>query len=147
MKYTFTVDGSVDYETGILGIGIVVQVTDRPRKRGPVQKYISEGIAPGFCEQIAILRALEIAVMYGASDIKIRSDYNSLRRLLKNAHETGSKVHPDKKVCLAILELASTFNSVKFTYVPKRKNQSAHNLARHATKSTIPSERTDLSWI
>ena len=63
-RYTFTVDFSYDYSRHVPGIGIVVQRSERPKRRGQMIAEYAEAYAdipsgPG--ESLAILPALEIA--------------------------------------------------------------------------------------
>lgn len=146
-RYTLTVDGSFDSHTGFVGIGIVVQVSDKPRKRGAVLSQLWEtyvGIPPGMSEELAILRALEIASAYGADWVKVRSDYNYLRRSIKESHVNSLMSDSNTVLRSAILALAKTFGTVKFAYVQRRKNGVAHNLSRIGAKSSSPQKREDL---
>jgi len=136
--HTFTVDASRNHQRGTTGIGLVVQ--GRPLKngrpdsrRGPIIDQLSErhlGISPSADEAFAILRALEIAHERGYSRVRVRSDYNHERKQLRQRYrEQGSATDP---VRVRILELARRLAWVDFGYVPRRKNQLAHSLARSA---------------
>lgn len=138
-RHTLTVDGSADLGRRVVGVGIVLQATDRPHRRGPVVSTVSEafsGVALGQAEEVAILRALQVAALAKATVVTIRSDYNCLRRHLKEAHRSG--LVPESPLRRAILDLARYFVSVTFAYVPRRKNIDAHRLARHAASQLAP---------
>lgn len=140
------VDASYDQETGRTGIGIVVHETDRPRRNGILLDQISEcytGIPPGFGEMLAVYRALEIGVERGFTVVKIRSDYNRMRKALKECYKQGKG---DGRTDLqgSILRLANRYDSVHFGYKPRRKNQAPHNLAREAIIEKTPVHRADL---
>lgn len=131
--HTLTVDASHVERLGVTGIGIVVQERGSGRRRGPVVDQISElhpGVSASVCEAFAILRALEIALDRGYSRVKVRSDYNGLRRQLRERHRSGMPA--TSFICIEILALAKRFTWVDFGYVARRKNQLAHRLARAA---------------
>ena len=131
--WTFTVDASVDLRTNSIGIGILIQVSESSKasRRGQVVDSLSErhvyarGILP---EALAILRALELAAERGYRCIRVRSDDNPLRRSLKKAFR-GER-DPGAGMRTQIHELAQNFERVEFSWVPRRKNQRAHRLAR-----------------
>ena len=140
MKHTLTVDASYDKTAGIVGIGMIIQATDKPKKRGQILSEHCEAYqnVPSSCmEKFAILRALEIASEMNYQHVKVRSDYNSMRTKLKkdNMQCVG---HKRADLHGAILRLASQFADVKFAYVPRRKNQIAHSLARKAIREVAP---------
>lgn len=132
LRHTITVDFSGDYQRQVLGIGIVIQESVRPGRRGPIIEELTEafrGIPFREGEKYAVLRALEVARERGFRDLKLRSDYNSMRRKLKSkAKQFDAGTGLDGR----ILELAKEFARVHFGYVPRRKNQRAHLLARRA---------------
>ena len=86
MKHTFTVDASYNRPANTVGIGILVQATDKPRKRGRILSQHCEayqGVSASCMEEFAILRALEIASELECQCVKVRSDCNSVRTRLK----------------------------------------------------------------
>ena len=135
-EHTLTVDASVDAGGHLVGIGIVVQERSGSGGRGPIVERISEshqGIDVATAEEFAVLRALEFARERGFSRLKIRSDHNQMRRSLREAHRTNrAPVGPGLR--RRILELAGGFEYVHFGWVPRRKNQLAHALARHGVQ-------------
>ena len=131
---TFTVDASYSPATGITGIGIVIQERSGRSRRGPIVEQLSEShrnITVGDGELYAVLRALEVAKQLGFTRIKVRSDYNRMRRSLRERYRDGS-VALDLEGC--VLQLARSFDWIDFGYVPRRKNQAAHVLSRKATQ-------------
>lgn len=63
-------------------------------------------------------------------DLTIRSDCkNAMRRRLRQNYE-GKRFQPRADLDERILELAAGFDRIHFAFVPRRKNQRAHNLAR-----------------
>lgn len=128
-----TVDASFDHTTGTTGVGILVQATARRRRRGKLLDRITEthhGIPSGSGEAFAILRALQIAACRGFSHVRVRSDYNLLRRRLRAQHRRG--VPSAHELDRQILLVSEQFVSVDFRYVPRHKNGLAHGLARRA---------------
>lgn len=89
----------------------------------------AEGIPLGEGEKYAVLRALQVASERGFRDLKIRSDYNAMRRRLRRNYE-GKRCQPREGLDGRILELAAEFDRIHFAFVPRRKNQRAHELAR-----------------
>ena len=140
MKHTITVDASYDRTAGVVGIGIIVQGTDKPKKRGQILSRHCEayqGVSSNCMEKLAVLRALEIASELKCQYVKVRSDYNSMRTKLKKDHKQGVG-HKREDLHGTILRLARQFEEVKFAYVPRRKNQIAHSLARKAIREVAP---------
>ncbi|HLP44729.1 MAG TPA: ribonuclease H family protein [Candidatus Kapabacteria bacterium] len=142
LKHTFNVDASYDLKRRVTGIGIVIRETDQPRKKGPVIAEISElhsNISAGETEKFAVFRALEIASERNYETLHIRSDYNHMRRKLKEDHEAGIG-HERDDLHGQILRHAKQFTEVKFLYCQRRKNLMAHRLARKAVKESLPQE-------
>jgi len=128
--HTLTVDASHDEATGLVGIGIVLQQRIGKGRRGPIIEQIAEChgcVRSGQGEMLAIVRALEVAGERGLSHIKVRSDYNLLRRSLRAKHREGLT---DVGLGGHALRLARRFDWIDFGYVPRRKNQLAHSFAR-----------------
>jgi ribonuclease HI len=131
---TFTVDASYSPATGVTGVGIVIQERFGRSGRGPIVGQLSEShrnISVGDGELYAVFRALEVAKLRGFARIKVRSDYNHMRRSLRERYREGG-------IALGlegrVLQLARSFDWIDFGYVPRRKNQAAHVLARKATQ-------------
>lgn len=136
LKYCFSVDASYDCKTRLVGIGMVVQCNAKPGRRGPVVNQYSEGytdVPPKCMEKFAVLRALEIAAELGCQHVKVRSDYNQMRKGLKEDLKRDSG-HDQQDLHGFILQLARRFKEVKFAYVPRRKNLDPHKLARKAAR-------------
>ena len=136
LKYCFSVDASYDRKMRIVGIGMVVQRTAKPKRRGPVVNQYSEGytgVPPGCMEEFAVLRALEVGSELGCQYVTVRSDYNQMRKGLKEdlKRNTG---YDQQDLHGCILRLAKRFKEVKLAYVPRRKNLCAHRLARKAVR-------------
>ena len=91
----------------------------------------------------AVLRALEISADRGFRVVKVRSDYNYMRRQLKDAHKRGEGRDRDD-LQGRILRLTTRFDEVKFAYQPRRRNQGAHKLARRAVREAVPMRRDDV---
>ena len=138
--HTFKVDASYHLKRKVTGIGIVIHETDKPRKNGQVIDEISElylDVPAGVTEKFAVFRALEIALLRNYEIVRIRSDYNSMRKQLKKDHIVNTGHERDDLHGL-ILRLAQRFKEVKFLYQPRRKNQVAHRLARKAVEERLP---------
>ena len=144
--HTFRVDASFDRQQSITGIGLILRATNKPRRDGTVLASFSEayiGLPVQAGEQLAVLRALEIASERGYRWLRIRSDYNQMRIALKDDYETG--VVPDEdNLQTMILRVAKTFDRVKFAWIPRRRNQEAHCLARTAVLQRAPVVREDV---
>ena len=136
--HTFRVDCSAAPGLGITGIGIVVQESQRAGRDGRVIAEIAEAytdITASAGEKFAVLRALEIAAERGYGRVKVRSDFNSMRTALSRDHrarvnQSTTGLHG------RILRLAAGFEEVRFAWIPRRKNQQAHRLARQARTQT-----------
>jgi len=139
---TLTVDASYSLATGITEVGIVIQERSGRSGRGPIVEQLSEShrdISAGDGELYAVFRALEVAKHRGFTRIKVRSDYNHMRRSLRERYRDGS-VARDLEVC--VLQLARSFDWIDFGYVQRTKNQTAHALARKATHLSPTAKRT-----
>lgn len=142
LKHTFNVDASYDLKRRVTGIGIVIRETDQPRKKGAIIAEISElhnNIRSGEIEKFAVFRALEIASERNYQILHIRSDYNHMRRKLKEDHEAGIG-HERDDLHGQVLRSAQKFKEVKFLYCRRPKNLMAHRLARKAVKESLPPE-------
>lgn len=144
LRHTFHVDASCNLDRGIVGIGVVMRANENVwRKPGPIVDTFFEayvGIPPGDAEKFAIFRALEIAAERSATRVKVRSDYNHMRTSLKEDHALGAGLDRTD-LHGRVLRLAALFQEVKFAYVRRRKNQTAHHLARKAVRECTPVRR------
>ena len=144
--HTFRVDASFDQRRGITGIGLVLQATNKAGRDGPVVARFSEayiGLPTQAAEQFAVLRALEIATERGYRLLRVRSDYNQMRRALKDDYRAGVGQDEDNLQGM-ILRLSKEFDQVKFAWIPRRRNQGAHSLARRAVLQSAPVMRKDV---
>jgi ribonuclease HI len=150
VRLTAIVDASYRDDRGVTGIGIVLHATDRPGRAGPEIARISEmheGVPAGAIELFAVFRALEHARERGYRRVKVRSDYNAMRRRLKADHEAGRNAGSGSLHGRTLL-LARSFDQVVFVYQPRRKNQVAHGLARAAIFESKPRSRPPTErWI
>jgi ribonuclease HI len=131
-KHTLTTDGSHDARTGLVGIGIVIQERTGAKRRGPILDTIAEcceGIPVHDAERWAVFRALIIALERGYTHVQIRSDHNRMRKSLRTRMASQHGFDGDE-LDRRILDLAPRFVWLDFRYVPRRKNQLAHRLAR-----------------
>ena len=144
--HTFRVDASFHKQKGITGIGLILRATNKPGRDGAVVARFSEayiGLPVQIGEEFAVLRALEIASERGYRLLRVRSDYNQMRIALKHDYEAG--VVPDEHNLRAmILGIAERFDQIKFAWIPRRRNQEAHSLARKAVLQTAPLVRDDV---
>ena len=146
MRQTLIVDASYNHHTNVTGIGIVIHETDRPKRNGAVIDKIGEsysGIPPGSGELLAVYRALEIGVERGFATVRIRSDYNQMRKALKKSYARRTSFDRSD-LYGATLRLTAHFDVVKFGYKPKRKNHMAHSIGRTAAREVPPVHRPDL---
>jgi hypothetical protein len=129
------VAASHDARRRVLGLGFVLHETDRPGRNGPVVARLAEAIPdhPGIAaDASAIKRALEIARQRGARHVCVRSSHNSTRRLLRDASRGRAPRRPAAPLHDQILQLASSFDEVRFAFQPRRQNDAARLLARRA---------------
>ena len=153
MKHTFTVDASHNQESGKIGIGILIQETTAiaRRKRGQIIDTLFESFTPdeiyhGDMELYAIYRSFQIAIDRGYRHIHVRTDYNWNKRRINKALKAGSQ-SDDSSLFQKTLTLARAIEQVKVSYLPRRKNQIAHQLARKgAGISSKPKERYDKTY-
>ena len=135
-RYTIFVDASFNGDEDLTGIGMAIHCAAIAGRNGEIVDRIAEGhlnIVHSQGEAFGILRALELSRERGYRIIRVRCDYNSLRRSLKEDHQKG-RVSRHSAYYADILEIARSFDEVKFGYVPRRKNQNAHRLSRLAAK-------------
>ncbi|MBN1904493.1 MAG: reverse transcriptase-like protein [Deltaproteobacteria bacterium] len=146
LRQTIIVDASFNFKTMTTMIGLAIHETDKPHRNGILIDQIGEaytGIPSGSGEMLAIYRALGISNERGYKMIKIKTDYNYLKKLLKTnpKQQTGKDSYG---LVGAILRLSDLFDSVAFQYKPKRTNQMSHKLARTAIENNKPIFRNDL---
>lgn len=141
-RQTFIVDASHNRETGAVGVGIAIHETDKIEKgrNGILIDQLSEaylGIHSGHGEMLAIFRALEIGRERGYKIIRLRSDYNALRKALMKSYEEQTDFD---RIGLygEVMRITRNFDSVQFGYKPRRKNQMAHGLSRVGAKEVVP---------
>ena len=144
--HTFRVDASFDKQRGITGIGLILRATSKAGRDGEVVARFSEayiGLPIQAGEQFAVLRALEIASDRGYRFLRVRSDYNKMRIVLKDDYRAGV-VRGEHNLRAMILRLAQKFDQIKFAWIPRSRNQEAHSLARKAVLQSAPVVRKDL---
>ena len=86
---------------------------------------------------LALYRALKISYERGYKTVRLRSDFNRMRKALKKSYKDQTDFD---RVGLygEFMRLARGFDSVQFGYNPRRKNQMAHNLSRVGSKEMAP---------
>ncbi len=134
LRYTLTVDASFNYLERKIGIGILIQATDKPGRRGTIVDELAETHSPTLVSQkemelFAIFRAIDLAANRNYRRINVRSDCNQLRRLVKEDLKRG-QVIGNNSLHVQIFQLTRSFDEVKISYCPRRKNGGAHGLAR-----------------
>jgi ribonuclease HI len=133
----------------VTGIGIVLSGTAKKTSRpGPTIEMRSEAywhVPAGAREELAVLRALELAAERGYRRVRVCSDYNYLKRCLKESHAKGAEAEQDNLRGM-VLRLAKRFDECRFTGILRRKNGAAHRLARLGAKEGESVERTDIRW-
>lgn len=111
--HTFRVDASFDKQRGITGIGLILRATNKAGRDGEVVARFSEayiGLPIQAGEQFAVFRALEIASDRGYRLLRVRSDYNQMRMVLKADFQAGV-VQDEHSLRAMILRLAQKFDS------------------------------------
>ena len=132
LKCTIRVDASFNPENNLLGIGVMVQSSDDPKKDGPIQSVHSEThyhADQRSKENFAILRGLQIAYGLGYKKVKIRTTFNSWRKNLKEDQKC-EKNFEKQSIHGEILRFTKLFEEVKFGYLPTKKNIEVRKLAR-----------------
>ena len=149
MRHTFRVGTSHDAKRRVTGIGVVHHCATRRKRDGRVIAVHSESygdVPTGLIEKFAIYRALEIAKGQGITEVKIRSVHNRMRATLKEDHHAGTLGEGRDVLHRRVLQAAREFDSVRFAWVPRRRNQEARRLARHAVRFLRPESRPDIPW-
>ena len=140
VKHTFVVDASYNLQRKVTGIGIVIHETDRPNRNGKIIDEISElysNIPSNDSEKFAVLRALEIARSRNYRIVHVFTDYNYLKKQLRAAQERKISTNGDL-LLEKILQLINNFQEIEFKYKMRRKNQTAHRLAKKAVDDSLP---------
>jgi ribonuclease HI len=149
MRYTFRVDASYDQERDVTGIGIVLSGTAKKTSRpGPTIEMRSEAyrhVPAGAREELAVLRALELAAERGYRRVRVYSDYHYLKRRLKDSHAKDAEADQDNLRGM-VLRLAERFDECRFAWILRRRNGQAHLLARLGAKEKEPVARADIRW-
>lgn len=148
IEHTFRVDASYDLPRAVTGIGVVLHRGGR-RRDGQIVATFSEAyldVPPGLTEKFAVFRALEIAKEMNLAEVKIRSDYNQMRRQLKDDYRAGSTGDERDVLHKLVLLAARELDRVEFAFVPRRRNQQAHELARQARQNPHLRSRPDIPW-
>jgi ribonuclease HI len=149
MRYTFRVDASYDKKRKVTGIGIVLSGTAKKTSRpGPTIEMRSEAyrnVPASAGEELAVLRALELAAERGYRRVRVYSDYNQLKHCLKKSHAQGTDAEQDNLRGM-VLRLARWFDECRFAWTPRRKNGHAHRLSRLGVQEEEPVERIDIRW-
>lgn len=141
-RQTFIVDASYNPESKVTGLGIAVHETDLVNggRNGVLIAQLSEayvGIPDGHGEMLALYRALAISQARGYKIVRLRSDFNPMRKALKKSYDAQTDFD---RVGLygEVLRLARELETVQFGYKPRRKNQMAHQLSRVGSKAMVP---------
>ena len=142
LRHTLIVDASINLDADVIGIGIAIHESDKIKKsrNGILIDEISEsykGILAGHGEMLALYRALEIAKERGYREVRLRSDYNNMRKSLQKSYEENTNFER-AGLYGAVMRITREFDSVQFGYKPRRKNQMAHGLARNGAKCLSP---------
>jgi hypothetical protein len=88
---------------------------------------------PADADELAILRALEVAARRGARRVRVRSSNNPIRRILRDElRATGGEEEAPGSLRARILALAGTFEEVKLSFQLRRRNDGPRRLARAA---------------
>lgn len=129
------IDGASKGNPGPAGIGIIVC------QDGEVLKNISSYIGNttnNFAEYMALIYALQEALLLKAESIKINTDSQLLYRQIRREY----KVKNPNILGLfnQVLHLMSGFKGVSVDYIPRKANRGADKLANHAIKEANKSK-------
>jgi len=142
MRQTLIVNSRYNYDTDVVGIGIVIHETEdiSGGRKGEIIDRLSEsysGVQHNLGEMLALYRALEIATQRNYKVIQLMSDCNQLRKSLKKSYEERLQFdRPD--LYGKILNMTKRFDVVKFGLKPRRKNQAARSLSLVGAKEMEP---------
>jgi ribonuclease HI len=120
-------DGAAAANPGPMGIGIVVF------KKGKMLKEVSEYLGNGtnnIAEYKAVIKALELALSLGESDVVIRSDSELLIKQVNGKYKI--KAAHLKKLKAEVDMLKKNFTNVKFEHIPRERNKRADELSKAA---------------
>jgi len=113
------------------GHGVVVHARSddtRRGRRGAIVEQIAEdhaSVMRGAGELLPYFELWKIARQRGFARAKVRSEYNGMRRTLRNGIDLARATLVSKGAYLSSLS-----SNGDFGYVPRRKNKRAHSLAR-----------------
>jgi hypothetical protein len=133
-------------DLGVTGVGVVLHVTDRPRRRGPVVARVGEAyddVRPGQALAFAAVRAMELALERGLRVVSVRGPFlkRDRGRLDGGAPRDVSGV---SLVGRRLVELARFFVLARVQFTPRRRTLEARVLARVAARSPTPWRRPEL---
>ena len=126
------IDGASQGNPGAAGIGVIIC------KDGEVLKNISNYIGRAtnnFAEYMALIYALEEALIIKAESIKVNTDSQLLYRQIKREY----KIKSPNIVGLynQAAHLISAFKEVSINYIPRQNNRGADKLATKAIKEAV----------
>ena len=123
LRHTITVDFSGDHDPQIVGVGIVIQESRQRGRRGP----IVDDRSPYKAFELGEARVMPCCgpsnwLKRGNLDLQIRSDYNAMRRKLREGIRLRRTLEP-RRSRRANFRTNKEVRSRAFRWVPRRKNQ------------------------
>lgn len=127
-KVIIYTDGASRGNPGRAAIGI--HVTDLDSQTIAEHKEALGVQTNNFAEYTAVIRALELSLAQGVTDIILRSDSELMVRQMSGVYKVKSEaILP---LYEKVKELLSQFSSVKFEHVRRESNREADRLANEA---------------
>lgn len=127
-KVIIYTDGASRGNPGPAAIGI--HVTDLDSQTIAEHKEALGVQTNNFAEYTAVIRALELSLAQGVTDIILRSDSELMVRQMSGVYKVKSEaILP---LYEKVKELLSQFSSVKFEHVRRESNREADRLANEA---------------
>ncbi len=125
------IDGASKGNPGPAGIGVVIRDASDGQTICDLSEHHGE-MTNNAVEYVALIRALEYAVILGAQSVMIQSDSQLLVRQMTGEYRVKSaNIEP---LYLWAADLARILNCVDFEYIPRENNKEADTLAQQALR-------------
>jgi len=122
-----SVDGAARGNPGQAGAGMVLQSGDGTTHR--FGEYLGEA-TNNVAEYKALLLGMQKAADLGFKELKVRSDSELIIKQLNGLYKVKNPQLQD--LYFTAVKIASAFNKVTFTHVPREKNKEADRMANMA---------------
>lgn len=138
MKVTVYTDGGSRGNPGVAGSGSVVYDEDGTTL-AEIAYVVGQKSSNNVAEYHGLLRGLEAARELGASEVDV---YMDSKLVVEQMNGRWKIKHPDmKKLALDARDLASGFNKVSYSWVPRAKNKKADELSNVAMDAAAKGDK------